>query len=108
MDLILPPAKSRGYAEPLLPNFSRVGTKPTMRKSVLTAILIALPLLSGCAWSDVFYNLFGDAYSAGGTTDTTRRDDYDRRVEESKQTPLYSSGTTNPLKSLPNDSWSPF
>jgi hypothetical protein len=64
-----------------------------MRKSALSAIVIVLPLLSGCAWSDVFYNLFGDAYSAGGTTDTTRRDDYDRRVEESKQAPLYSSGT---------------
>jgi hypothetical protein len=79
-----------------------------MRKAALTAILLILPALSGCAMSDVLYDLFGHGYSNGGTTDVTRRDDYDRRVQESKQSPLYSSGTTNPLKSLPNDSWAPY
>jgi hypothetical protein len=56
-----------------------------MRRFLLIACLLLLPACSGCAWSDVFFGLFGDsAYSGGGVTAAEKRDHFDRSVSASQ------------------------
>ncbi len=48
-------------------------------KSLLfIGILTTLP---GCSVSDMFFGIFGDHYTGGGTTEFEKRWDYDRQVE---------------------------
>jgi hypothetical protein len=68
-----------------------------MRKFVLAAILAVLPLLSGCAWSDVFYGLFGHAYSGGGASDAARYQDYSDKVRAANAPSGIPSASANPF-----------
>lgn len=55
-----------------------------MRRILLIACLL-LPACAGCAWSDVFFSLFGDsAYSGGGVSSAEKRADFDRSVQASQ------------------------
>lgn len=55
-----------------------------MRRFLLIACLL-LPACTGCAWSDVFFGLFGDsAYSGGGVSSAEKRDHFDRSVQASQ------------------------
>lgn len=53
-----------------------------MRRTALLAILLSFSLLSGCAVSETLFNVFGDYYSAGGTTREEKKYHYDRQIEK--------------------------
>jgi hypothetical protein len=84
-----------------------------MRSSIVATLVLLS--LAGCksrgvswgwSYSDLF-PFFGGGYS-NASNSVSRQDDFNRREREVKEPPLYSSGSTNPVGSLPNDSWSPY
>ena len=68
-----------------------------MRKATCIVCLLCLPFVTGCALSDIFYNLFGDAYSAGGATSAGRRMDYDERVNAMNASPGIPGASASPF-----------
>jgi hypothetical protein len=78
-----------------------------MRMVAHMAFSLFLSQMAGCSCHDMLFSIFGDAYS-NGSNSSERSANYDRRVEESASPPLSASGTSNPMRSLPNDSWAPF
>lgn len=52
-----------------------------MRKSVVFALVASLSTSTGCSIYDFAFGLFGDHYSAGGTSEAEKRLHYDREDE---------------------------
>ena len=56
-----------------------------MRKTVVLASLLFLPMLSGCAVSDMLFAVFGEEhYTGGGYTREEKKHDVDRHIEASQ------------------------
>jgi hypothetical protein len=58
--------------------------EPVMRKIGHIACLLFLPMLTGCAVSDVLFEVFGDHYTGGGYTRADKEYHYNQRVEASQ------------------------
>jgi hypothetical protein len=67
-----------------------------MRKALGIVCLLCLPMMAGCALSDIFFNLFGDAYSAGDSS-AGRRMDYDDRVNAMNAPPAIPGASASPF-----------
>ena len=67
-----------------------------MPRTALILILLAQPLLTGCALTDLAFALFGDAYSAGGDSDEARQLDYNSRVQAVSEPPKIPGADTRP------------
>jgi hypothetical protein len=68
-----------------------------MRKAILVLALVGAPLTTGCALSDLFFSIFGDAYSAGGSTDAERQLHYEDRVQAMDEPPRIPGTSTSPF-----------
>jgi hypothetical protein len=68
-----------------------------MRKAVLLLVLIGAPPTSGCALSDLLFDIFGDAYSAGGSTDAERQVHYEDRVRAMDEPSRIPGTSTRPF-----------
>ena len=61
--------------------FSQV---PSMRRTLLIACLLLLPLLTGCTIvSDLLFGAFGGGYTGGGDTWAEKKSHYDEQREPS-------------------------
>lgn len=57
-------------------------TKPRI---LFVSCILLLPIVCGCAVSDMLFSLFGRGYSGGGMHRSEKKSDYDRVVDESKR-----------------------
>ena len=52
-----------------------------MRKCLAIALIVFLPSLVGCSLYKQMFDVFGNHYTAGGTSQYEKKWDYDRQVE---------------------------
>jgi hypothetical protein len=52
-----------------------------MRRTLIIAVLCALPFLAGCALNDFIFALFSNSYSAGGDSYQEKQNHYNSQIE---------------------------